>query len=323
MTRRASARRRLLAPRERASDRGADRQHDRLHALKLETALDRHRGLVVEEAVVPLLLLEDQLAAEHDRARKLLAQLLADLDDLLDGFGGDRKPVSGVPSLRAAPRDVLLEVLPGVRFEVPHFVAALEVAGVDDGHGDEDEVLVVVREQGVDAQNLVDPVAGKPVHGEDRGRQFVVQRLDGVLRDRDGRDGHEDVVEPLEVPLHALVVPPDEKADEDRRARHERRHPSALRELLVKSDTEDREAHHEAGAVDRELTLPAGLLVPVHDPVARHAELVSENVRKTLIEYMTTSIVMLPRVQSGAATPESPIRKTPFFVRSRSESCEK
>ncbi len=46
----------------------------------------------------------------------------------------------------------------------------------------------------------------------------------------------------------------------------------------------------------------------------------SENVRKTLIEYMTTSALTLPRTQTSASAAAPPIMRTPFAVVSRSES---
>ena len=51
----------------------ADRQDDRLEPGELEPALDREGRLVVQDAVVELVVLEDELAEEEDGARELLA----------------------------------------------------------------------------------------------------------------------------------------------------------------------------------------------------------------------------------------------------------
>ena len=67
--------------------------------------------------------LKTSLPLKTTDARELLAELLADLHDLLDGLRRDGHPVAGVPALLPAPGDVLLEVLAGVRLEAPDLLA--------------------------------------------------------------------------------------------------------------------------------------------------------------------------------------------------------
>ena len=153
-----------------------------------------------------------ELAGEEDRARKLLAQLLADLATSSTASVADRHPVVRVQALPAAPGDVLLEVLARVRLEPLDLLVALEGARVDDAHRDEDEVLEVVREE----RGWSGSGAGRsPRTGRRSGSRSGASGRAGDAASATGRaaHGHEDVVEALEVLGHALVVAPDQETD--------------------------------------------------------------------------------------------------------------
>src|SRR6185503_34959 len=117
--------------------------------------LDRERGLVVQEPVVPALALEDELAAEEDRARELLGELEAELLDGLDRLGAQLHAAGGAEAARPRPLDVALEALLGVALERLDLARSLEDAAVGDRRRDEDEVPEVPREHALDRQHLV------------------------------------------------------------------------------------------------------------------------------------------------------------------------
>ncbi len=125
----------------------------------------------------------------------------------------------------------------------------------------------------MDAQELVQSVAREPVDRQDRRRELPVQLGHPLARPGHGRNRDEDVVEPLQVPFHVVVMGANEETEPDHRARHQRRHPPPLGELLVEGDSEDRHAEDESGPLDRELALPPRLPSPLGDPVPGHAEL--------------------------------------------------
>ena len=125
----------------------ADRQHDRLQPGELQPPLDRERRLVVEQAVVEPVVLEDELAEKEDRARELLPHLLAELDDRLDRLGADLEAVVGLEAELVREVHVLLEVLDRVLLERLDLGVSLEDGRVDDADRDEEVALVLVREE--------------------------------------------------------------------------------------------------------------------------------------------------------------------------------
>src|SRR5262249_57988478 len=98
---------------------------------ELEAALDGGGGLVVEQALVPAVALEDQLAGEEHRAREPQGDLAAQPVELGDGLGTGRRVALGGPA-EVAPgeRDVAGEVALDVVVQRVDLVLALERAGV-------------------------------------------------------------------------------------------------------------------------------------------------------------------------------------------------
>jgi hypothetical protein len=95
--------------------------------------------------------------------------------------------------------------------EVVEFGRALESVGIDDAHGDEDEVLEVSREKAEDAQERMDAHAVVAVHKQDR------RGLGRLFLDRGGRlgkgEGGEDLVQVVQSPRGLLVVTVDPEAE--------------------------------------------------------------------------------------------------------------
>ena len=91
---------------------------------------------------------------------------------------------------------------------------------------------------------------------------------------------------------HEVVVALDERSRGRRaRPRDHQREPAALGELLDDGDGQDRHAEREPDEVDGQVALPLlGCSLRCWIQNLRHREFESENVRNTLIEYMTTSL---------------------------------
>ena len=118
----------------------------------------------------------------------------------------------------------------------------------------------------------------------------------GTLVERLGqRVGELDVEAPDRVD-DVAVVALDREAERDEEAGDDEREPAALGELLEARDDEDRHAQRQADEVDRQVPVPVGVLLAVLDPERLMPRLESENVRNTLIEYMTTSFSTSPCV---------------------------
>src|ERR1041385_5860777 len=106
-----------------------------------------------------------------------------------------------------------------------------------------------------------------------RWRVAIERRRLDILDLLGKRNGGEDVIEPLQSFFDPCIVAVHPEGESDDDARDDDGNPSALPELLEDDDDQNAHAHHESGAVDGELALPARLLRAVVYPVARHAEL--------------------------------------------------
>src|SRR5215831_3964104 len=89
----------------------SNRQDDRLEAGELQAPLDGEGGLVVQEAIVEAIVLENELAHVEDRSREFLADMLAELDHVLDRLGADDVAVVGTEPEVVGEGDVLLQIL--------------------------------------------------------------------------------------------------------------------------------------------------------------------------------------------------------------------
>src|SRR5262245_21636622 len=65
----------------------SNREHDRFESSELESSLDRERRLVVEDLVDQTVLLEYERTQEEDGPRVFAADLLAEVQNLLDRLG--------------------------------------------------------------------------------------------------------------------------------------------------------------------------------------------------------------------------------------------
>ena len=148
--------------------------------------------------------------------------------------------VVGFESLRLRPRHVFLQIFLGRVLQAVDLLGAFEIARVDDGRGDEDELLEVVRKRPVDRQDLVQPEAGEGRDADDRRRlaRVELRRSDLAGLFRNG-DRHQDLIEPLHVSLHAAVVPMDGETERDGGAGDQDGDPTSLRKFLERGDDED------------------------------------------------------------------------------------
>src|ERR1051325_2641973 len=97
-------------------------------------------------------------------------------------------------------------------------LGAFEIAGIDDGRRDEDELLEVARKRLMNRQDLMQPEAGERGDADDRGG---LARIEIGWRDVAGALGngnvHKDLVEPAHVALDVVVVSADGETNRDGR----------------------------------------------------------------------------------------------------------
>src|ERR1044071_1831159 len=112
---------------------------------EIEPALERVRRLVVQQAREERLALEDELAGEKDRRRKIAHRFVAELLQLREEVDAQREARFGVPAERVRELDQALHILFLRLLEIVDLARAFEAARVDDADGDEDNVLKVDR----------------------------------------------------------------------------------------------------------------------------------------------------------------------------------
>ena len=130
----------------------ADRENDALQPGELEPALDRVRGLVVQEPVDEPVPLENELPEIEDRPRKFPLDLEREVLRLVDRLRPERIAEIGFHSELVRELDVLAQVRLGRSLERRDLGFALETGRVDHADGNEQVVLVVTGKQRLDRE---------------------------------------------------------------------------------------------------------------------------------------------------------------------------
>src|SRR2546428_8833172 len=137
----------------------------------LQALLDGERRLVVENPVVPGLVLKNDLADKKGRPPKLARHLQAQLLRLFDHLGADGILGGRGNSDPARQPEVLLEHELGPRLQDVDLLLPLEAARVNHAHGEEHEVPEVTGELAEDAQHRVN--SHSPVASHENSRRAL------------------------------------------------------------------------------------------------------------------------------------------------------
>ena len=145
------------------------------HARVLQPPLDHERRLVVEDARDERVLVEDELTGDEEALRVLLDQLRRDLLGLDGDLDARRERAArpGSPS-HAAYRTYLSSAVLRPSLELVHLADALEDARVDDRDRAEDDALEVPREHAQEGEQRVPPEAAVAADEEDRHRLLAI-----------------------------------------------------------------------------------------------------------------------------------------------------